>query len=160
MTNKSEIFEMYAESVYKYVLKLTKDTHRAEELTQETFYKAIVHINQFQEKCSMYTWLCEIAKNLYLNEEKHRKRKSVKEVNECNSSEDFVLGLLNKEQAFHLHRIIHNMDDPYKEVFTLRVFGELSHKEIAAIFDKTEAWAKVTYYRAKKMIIEKLEDVE
>ena len=55
-----------------------------------------------------------------------------------------------------VHRIIHKMDEPYKEVFTLKVFGDLSFKDISFLFGKTESWARVTYHRARKKIIEML----
>lgn len=158
MTKESKIYELYADLVYKYLLKLTRDPDLAEELTQDTFYKAILHINGFQEECSMYTWLCEIAKNSYLNEKRKQERKRKKEVRESASSEDFVQGLLKKEQAFEVHQALHGIAEPYKEVFTLKVFGELSHGEIARLFGKTESWAKVTFYRAKKMILEQMEE--
>ena len=63
----------------------------------------------------------------------------------------------DKVQAEQIHRILHELPDPYKEVFMLKVFGELGFKEIAKLFGKSESWAKMTYYRAKAKIAEKLE---
>lgn len=56
-----------------------------------------------------------------------------------------------------IHKHLHALNEPYREVFMLRVFGELSFKEIAAICEKTESWAKVTFYRAKNKLIEAME---
>ena len=47
------------------------------------------------------------------------------------------------------HRLLHELPEPYKEVFTLRVFGDLRYADIAGLFEKSESWARVTYYRAK-----------
>ena len=77
-----------------------------------------------------------------------------------NSYDTFVPDLLqnfsDKETAFQVHKVLHRLAEPYKEVFSLRVFGELSFSDISDLFGKSESWARVTYYRAKKMIVEKM----
>ena len=59
--------------------------------------------------------------------------------------------------AFRIHEYLHNMEEPYKEVFQLRVFGELSFADIGKIFHKTESWARVTYHRARLKLQEKMQ---
>lgn len=147
------------EAVYRFALSLCRNDIEAQDITQETFLKAMKSCGKFQGNSSLYTWLCAIAKNLWLNNCK----KSIREV----LPED-IFGLRNenqvpveqnivdKELAFHVHRLLHTMQEPYKEVFSLRVFGQLSFGEIAGLFSKTESWARVTYHRARKMIGEKL----
>lgn len=73
------------------------------------------------------------------------------------SGDDFTVRMLQKEQEILVHRILHALPEPYKEVFTLKVFGELTFREIAGLFGKTESWAKMTYYRAKERIITEME---
>lgn len=68
----------------------------------------------------------------------------------------FAQVIEDKETAFQVHKILHELREPYKEVFSLRVFGELSFREIGELFQKSEHWACVTYHRAKSMIREKL----
>ena len=65
--------------------------------------------------------------------------------------------LADADTSLRIHRVLHNLDEPYKEVFQLRVFGELSFKEIGSIFGKTETWARVTFHRARMMVKERME---
>ncbi len=62
--------------------------------------------------------------------------------------------LANKEMALEIHQALHKLPQPYREVFWMRTFGELSFKEIGRILGKTESWARVTYHRARLMIKE------
>jgi RNA polymerase sigma-70 factor (ECF subfamily) len=154
-----EIYDLHEKQVYRYLLSLCRDEHLAEELTQETFYKAYLNIKNFQGRCSLYTWLCQIARNILIN---HRKKKSnqSQELNldDCIGVESIENFLIVKEQALQIHKALHQLNEPYKEVFTLKVFGELTYREIAEIFDKTESWAKITCYRAKEQIRNGMED--
>ena len=68
--------------------------------------------------------------------------------------------MIDAETAFLVHQYLHDMAEPYKEVFTLRVFGELSFEKIAQLFGRTPNWARVTFYRAKRQIIDYMEVME
>ena len=68
--------------------------------------------------------------------------------------------LADKELAILIHRYIHELGEPYKEVFNLRVFAELPFKEIGGLFGKSDAWARVTFARAKLKVIERMEQDE
>lgn len=143
---------------------MCRDEHVAEEITQETFLKALKSIDTFEGKCKMNVWLCQIAKNTlysYQSKQSRTKAKAWAELHEnmrANERGQEEL-LLQKEDALRVHKILHVMKEPYKEVFTLRVFGELSFAEISQLFEKTESWARVTFYRAKQSIQEKLKEV-
>lgn len=154
-----EIYNLHEKQVYRYLLTLCRDEYLAEELTQETFYRAYLQIKNFQGKCSLYTWLCQIARNILIN---YRKKKSnqTQELNSdtCIDVESIENLLIKKEQILQIHKALHLLNEPYKEVFTLRVFGELKYREIAEIFGKTESWAKVTCYRAKEQILKEMEE--
>lgn len=140
-------------------MSLTRNQALAEELTQETFYKALLKGGTFRGSGSMYAWLCQIAKHLYYNDCKKNKRVPPNAVDAGGADgEDIALGILRKEQAMRLHRTLHVLPEPYKEVFTLRVFGELKFREIAELFGKTESWAKMTFYRAKEQLVSGMED--
>ncbi len=149
---------MYFKDVFLYVKALSKDDHIAEEITQDTFFKAMKGINKFKGECNIRVWLCQIAKNSYYTYCKKRKR--VDEAAEKEKQlieENFVeRRLVEKEQAVILHKVLHHLEEPYKEVFHLRVFGELSFREIGEIFEKTESWSRVTFHRAKVKIMEHL----
>ena len=156
MTNFDEIYHLYFDDVYKYVLTLSRNETVAEEITQETFFKALKNINHFNGSCKIYVWLCQIAKNTYFTFYQKEKKNSKKSVIEFEESYNFEVKLIGEEEAFVIHKVLHSIDEPYKEVFTLRTFGELSFNKIGELFGKTDVWARVTYYRAKIKIQEEL----
>lgn len=156
MTEFDEIYKRYFNVVYKYALSLTRNEHIAEEITQETFFKALRAIDKFDGRCKLYVWLCQIAKNTYFTG-RQRIAKGNELVEEPCADDALEEGLLNKENYFEIHKILHTLEEPYKEVFSLRVFGELPFRQIGELFGKTESWARVTYHRAKMKIKEDLQ---
>lgn len=152
MEDYEEIYARYFQDVYKYVLALSRDPCLAEEITQETFFKALKSLDAYRGQCKLYVWLCQIAKNTYLS---HLKRKKPPESEEpsAGSLEEMVL---DKAAAFQIHQALHNLPEPYKEVFSLRVLGELPFRQIGLLFGKTENWARITYHRARLKIKEDL----
>lgn len=148
-----EIYGLYVNDVYKYLICLTGDERLSEELTQETFYKAYKNINSFQGKCKMSVWLCQIAKNSYYSHIRKEKSQHSEALDEnIMSPMDIQEEYMSAINVITLHKILHTIKDPYKEVFTLKIFGELSYEQISEIFGKSESWARVTYYRAKEQI--------
>lgn len=146
-----KLYSDYFSVVYKYILSISKDPLTTEEITQETFFKALKKIDEFRGDCSVRVWLCQIAKNTYYDFVKQQSK--FVEMNENNESEgcseyDYLSGFDSKQ----VHRILHNMKEPYKEVFLLRVFGELSFSDIGELFGKADSWARVTFHRARLMI--------
>lgn len=156
MTEFDEIYKRYFSDVYKYALSLTCDEHAAEEITQETFFKALKAIDKFDGRCKLYVWLCQIAKNTYFTD-RRRTAKGSELSTESRPDDALEERLLNKESCFEIHKKLHALGEPYKEVFSLRVFGELSFRQIGELFEKTESWARVTYHRAKMKIKEDLQ---
>lgn len=158
MTDFEKIYKEYFFDVYKYVLSLCRDGTVAEEVTQETFFKAMKNIDQFKGDCKLYVWLCQIAKNTYYSLYQKQKR----HVSESgfdfltSSTLDLETGYLDKDAAKRLHALLHKMSEPYKEVFTLRVFGELPFLQIGELFNKTDSWARLIFYRAKKQLQEEM----
>ncbi|MBQ8185411.1 MAG: RNA polymerase sigma factor [Clostridia bacterium] len=143
------------EAVYRYLLVLCRNREEAEDITQEVFLRAMKSASKFAGDSSLYTWLCAIGKNLWLNRCKKRGREVQDEMLSDRAGDESVEdALAEKDTALRIHRILHGLPEPYKEVFSLRVFGQLAYGEIAALFGKTESWARVTYHRAKKMILE------
>lgn len=152
------IFQKYTPFVFRFLLSHCGDESLAEELTSETFYQAYLHIGQFRGDCKIETWLCQIAKNA-LRKEQRRRNRFIDGDFFGNLIEDRSLfdAVANKEEALQVHKHLHLLAEPYREVFMLRVFGDLSFREIAAVCGKTESWAKVTFYRAKNKLIEAME---
>lgn len=158
MTDFQEVYDLYFRDVYRYALSLCRNKSVAEEITQETFYKALEKLGSFDGKCKVSVWLCQIAKNTYIS--MCRKNKHI------DSNTDTALlpsngniedNFCDRELAFAIHKVLHTLEEPYKEVFSLRTFGELSFKQIAELFGRTDAWARVTYHRARLKIKEELE---
>lgn len=150
MTDFNEIYSKYFTDVYKYSFSLSKNKTIAEEITQETFFKALKNIKKFDGKCKLYVWLCQIAKHTYYSFLKKEKNYSnISEMENMLSDQNIEKRLLSQETNLLIHKALHNLQEPYKEVFTLRIFGELSFSQIGEIFEKSESWARVTYHRAK-----------
>lgn len=155
MTEFEEVYRLYFRDVYRYCLALCRDEETAEEVTQETFFKALNAIDQFDGRCRLYVWLCQIAKNTYFSMRSKKRFDGLAE--EIPAGESLEERLLSKESAFEIHRVLHRLEEPYKEVFSLRTFGELPFKQIGELFGKTESWARVTYHRARLKIKEELQ---
>ena len=141
-------------------LAFTQYPHRRG-LTQETFFKALKKVDDFRGECDLRVWLCHISKNTYYDYLKKNKKyvpEAQNELSEDVFSADFVQDFADKKTAFRVHKVLHKLSEPYKEVFSLRVFGELSFSDISDLFGKSESWARVTYHRACKKIREELDD--
>ena len=157
----NQVYEQHAEEVYRFLLRLCGDAHLAEDLLQDTFLKAIEKIDSFDNRCKLTSWLCQIAKNDYYDYLRKKHRYPIEPL------PDFDLPhsqlplddmLIDKELAKSIRMAVHQLPEPYKEVFLLRVYAELSFKEISQMFQKTEVWGRVTFLRAKEMILQRLED--
>lgn len=155
-----EFEAMYREhfsGVYRYALALCRDTALAEELTQETFFRAMENLEGFRGQCSLFVWLCQITKNQYFTLCRKRKRLSDEGVPE-DSGGSTEADLFEREDARLLHRLLHELPEPYKEVFSLRVFGELPFAQIGELFGKSDGWARLIFYRAKNELRRQLDE--
>ncbi len=156
MQDIKQIYEQYFETVNKYLFCLTHDNDISEELTQETFYKAVQKINTYKGKCKMSVWLCQIAKNLWYDQ--CRKNKKIINIEEnlfdVQSPETTESQVILNDEKISLYKKMQKLDEKTREVIYLRITGELSFKEIATILDKTENWARITFYRGKNKLKE------
>ena len=157
-----EIYRTYFNDVFVYIRKLSRDENIAEEITSQTFFKALSSINKFKGECDVRVWLCQIAKNCYFTYlKKNSKTENIDNLEVLNI-QDFICDIneiiSNQEQSKLIQNALHTIPEPYKEVFMWRVFAELNFKEIGQIFGKSDNWACVTYHRARNMIKEKLEE--
>jgi len=155
-----QMYNNYYMQVYSFVMTLAKNQHVSEEITQQTFFKAMTAGGKFQGGSSELTWLCAIAKNLLID--KLRSQKRIDEFpidNISDENKNIESNYIDEDSAFVIHQVLHNLEEPYKEVFQLRVFGELSFQKIGKLFNKTENWARVTYHRARLKIQERMENL-
>jgi len=158
-----KLYNTYYMQVYSYLITLTKCQDTAEEITQTTFFKAMTTEKKYRGSSGELTWLCAIAKNLFLDDVKKKKSRSHVELEESHTEESDKRGiehaLADEDSAFRIHQVLHALEEPYKEIFQLRVFGELSFQKIGLLFEKSENWARVTYHRARLKIQEKMEEI-
>ena len=157
MQNMEEIYKEYFETVKKYLFCLTHNNDIAEELTQETFYKAVKNIHTFKDDCKISVWLCKIAKNTWLDSIK--KNKNIKdmadnELFEIESLETADETVISNQGKLELYKKIQKLDEKTRDVIYLRITGDLNFKEIGDIFNKTENWARITFYRGKQKLKE------
>lgn len=156
MEDFEKIYSEYYDSVFHFALSLCKDEVWAEEITQESFFKALKSINTFRGECKLSVWLCQIAKNTFYTQAKRRQKQTELPLETVQYEESIEHNIFNKETAFEIHQILHKLENPYKEVFWMRTFGELSFAQIGLLWNKSESWARVTYHRAKLKIKEEL----
>ena len=156
MQDMEQIYKQYFETVNKYLFCLTHNSDISEELTQETFYRAVKKINTFKGDCKMSVWLCQIAKNLWYDElRKNKKFENIEDEMLSIQSEDKIEEkVILNESKVELYKKIQKLDKQTREVIYLRITGELSFKEIGDILNKTENWARVTFYRGKQKLKE------
>lgn len=160
--NMDEVYRRHAKSVYAFLLAKTADRMLAEELTQETFYRAVKSLNSFKGESSVSTWLIGIAQNVLRGYFRSLKKQSEEAMPETEitgkeiaaqggaSAEDIALRTMD---TLSLMQAMHRLPEPYREVLHLRLTADLSFKEIGQIMEHTENWARVTYYRGKEKLL-------
>lgn len=159
--NMEQVYKQYARTVYGFLLSRTGDAPLAEELTQETFYRAIRASKSYRGEGNVSTWLCGIAKNVYLEHLRKQKKcepletmaESQAETAQVLSAEEEVLGQWDQVAIL---KALHKLKDPMREVMYLRLSGNLSFAQIGEIMDKSENWARVTFYRGKEKLLKEV----
>lgn len=155
-----KLYESYYMRVFSYAMTLTGgDRNEAEEITQETFFRAFSKQKDFRGESDEVTWLCAIAKNFFIDEKRRRSRcDGIPEEDTPDLGKSVEQMAVDRDSSFRIHMVLHTMEEPYREVFELRIFGELSFREIGTIFGKTENWARVTYHRARLKLQERMRE--
>lgn len=158
-TDFEKMYNAYYVKVFSFIFTQSRNKDLAEEITQNTFFKAFTTDKLYRGDASEFTWLCTIAKNLFFEHLRKAKKQSTMEPSQSDTT-NLEASLLSAETTLEIHKVLHTLEEPYKEVFSLRVFGELSFQKIGLIFGKTENWARVTYHRARLKISERMENNE
>lgn len=159
MTEFERVFQENRAFVFKYLMKMTRNASLAEELTQETFFRAYMNFASVRCREKVPSWLCQIAKNTYFawyNDQK--KTEPIENYQGLHDGESIEDAFCQKELSQKAMYYLHELDEPYKEVFMLAVFGGISLKEISSLFGKSESWARVTFYRAKQKLSERMKE--
>lgn len=159
VTQIEDVYNTYFKDVFLYVYSLSGDKHIAEDITSETFMKALTSLDSFRGDCDIRVWLCQIAKNSYYSYLGKKKRLvDLESLPESASGDNVEQEITTSQASMKVHEVIQNLKEPYKKVFTLRVFGELSFKQIGKLFGKSDNWACVTYHRAREKIKARMGD--
>lgn len=149
------LYRTYAISVKRYVMSLCGNNAMADDVTAETFYKAIQHIDQF-EGGRLFTWLCAIARNTWLDMIKRREYANVQITEALEQQLEAQASVeehcVQKDERLELYRFMQKLDGTARDVVYLRIFAELSFREIGSVLDKSENWARVTFYRSKEKL--------
>ena len=162
-----KLYEAYYMRVFSYVMTLSGDRLQAEEITQETFFRAFSGKSGYRGEAGEATWLCAIAKNqLMAYRRKHPLQESLEELAESGvepgggTAPSPEAETLAAERKRLLYAAIHESPEPAREVLYLRLLGGLSFKEIGDVLGQSENWARVTFYRGKEKLKGKVRDDE
>lgn len=157
MSDIEMAYIQYAQDVHRYLFSLSNNEDLAEELTQETFFRAMRTIHTYDGSCKLSVWFCQIARHIWYQWlDKHSGQKSVELMDDLPGS-----GSLEEDMVMHmekttLYTAIHHLPEPMREVVHMRLTGEFSFAEIGEILGENENWARVTFYRAKLKLMEEM----
>ena len=153
VTEFEQIYRAYFQDVELYLRAISHNESLAEELTEHVFFQALNALPKFRGDCDVRTWLCSMARNAYLSHlRKERPSQPIDELEISDPKQAVEEQIMDAQQAMAVHRVLHDLPEPYKEVFSLRVFGQLSFGDIGSLFGRTANWACVTYHRARQKI--------
>ena len=154
------LYNAYYMRVFSYVMTMAGDRQTSEEITQEAFFRAFSKSTEFRNESDEVTWLCAIAKNCFVDETRRRNKTAPIPEDLPAAGKSIEQEAVDRDSSFRIHVALHSMEEPYREVFELRIFGELSFRQIGTIFGKTENWARVTYHRARLKLQERMSENE
>ena len=159
MDELDEGWGLYRDMVYRFLYRLCRNAALADELTQETFYQALKGRRSYAGRSSISTWLCAIAKNVYYTSLRKKPQEVSGDIDRC-ATPDIAEALVEGDRQMTAQKQLHALPEPYREVFTLRTFCDLSHGQIGALFGKSDSWARTTYYRARQLLMQAMKEEE
>ena len=155
--NLEALYTACFHKLYRFALSLTRTPSEAEEIVQETFLRALQQANKLPADTNLDAWLFRVAKNVHISRlRKNRPNVGSEILESVFAGVDIEEQLQQQDQAQHILAALHKLEEPYKEVFTLRALGDVPYKQIALLFGKTESWALVTYHRARLLLTERM----
>ena len=155
--NLEALYTACFHKLYRFALSLTRTPSEAEEIVQETFLRALQQANKLPANANLDAWLFRVAKNVHISRlRKNRPNVGSEILESVSAGVDIEEQLQQQDEAQHILAALHKLEEPYKEVFTLRALGDVPYKQIALLFGKTESWARVTYHRARLLLTERM----
>ncbi|MFZ5827037.1 MAG: RNA polymerase sigma factor [Bacillota bacterium] len=150
-----ELYQRYKGPVFGYLYRMTGSPEDAEELTQETFYQAILSLHRFRGEAQVSTWLLRIARNQYLKRMRRAGREIPTDLDAGalpGSEPGPEQNLLQADEQEAVRLALERLPEQYRSVLVLREIQGLSHAEIGAILEKSEATVRVLVHRARQRL--------
>lgn len=150
----AELYQLYAPTVYKYLMCLCHDPSLSEDLTADTFEAALRGIHKFRGDAKLSVWLCGIAKKKYYMHLRKHGRMQVVPLEELPlvSEQDIEREYLDREERVDFYRMLQTLEPEAREVFYLRLSGDMTFEEIGSILGRNGNWARGTFYRGKERL--------
>ncbi len=159
MTDFEEIYRQHQLFIYRYLLSLSRNADIAEELTQETFFRAYMNLPKLRQEGCIAVWLCQIAKNAYFAWYHLQKRDlPLESAQTLASPEHLEDRWIQKELSHAALQALDCLDAPYKQVLILAIFAEMPLRQISQLYGKSESWARVTFHRGKQKLLERMKE--
>ncbi len=158
MKEFEQIYEEYFQRIYSFLYRLCKNEALAEEMAQETFFRAFVSFDRYNGKCELFTWLAAIGKNVWLMYLRKNRIKTV-ELDLAVYDEGGIEPEMTYERKYRaecVKKAIDSLPPKYRDVVILRIYAELSYAHIASVLKISEGSAKVIFHRAKEILKKEL----
>lgn len=161
MLDVEKIYSLYFSQVYYFIFGISKNEEIAKDIAGETFFKLIEKADDFRNEASIKTYLFTIAKNLYFTHlRKNKKKLNLENIEEFSLDEDIEEKVIRNQEYLRIIKEIETFDEPVKGVLIMRLFYDLSFKSIGEFYGKTDNWACVSFYRARKKLAERIKKYE
>lgn len=155
-----ELYRLYAPTVYKYLMCLCRDPALAEDLTADAFEAALRGIHKYRGDAKLSVWLCAIAKRLYAQHLRRQKHLQPVPLDESAlvSSQDIEREYAEQAEKLDFYRALQTLPPETREVFYLRLSGDMTFEEIGSLLGRSGSWARVTFYRGKERLKRRLRE--
>lgn len=150
------IYEKYFSSIYRFIYYKTYNTEITEDITSQTFLKALENYNKYDStKGSFSSWLYRIARNLVIDHyRKKNKTVNINDVWELAGNENVEIDVQNKEQHERIKEILKSLPLKQRDIVIMKIWQDMTYKEIAEVLGSTEAGCKMMFSRTMAKIRE------
>ena len=152
MISFQDLYESYANEVYRFALWLSGDSLEAEDITSETFIRAWVHNSKIRTE-TMKAYLFTISRNIYLQHQRKKKRQVVLEDVHPDPAPGPDKLTESQFKLENVQRVLQTLPEIDRAAFVLRVQHELPYAEIARVLELSQSATKVKVYRVRKKLI-------
>ncbi len=154
----NRLVERYWDRLYRWLYRMTRDRHTAEDLTQETFLKALGAVQSFRPGSNFRAWVFRIGHNNFVNQ-KRSERRTKHQLPEDAAAPDVggvEITTENREALEVIHQAVADLPDDFRSALLLRVEEGLSFREVAKILGTTEETARWRVFKARQKLMKVL----